>query len=409
MQAVERGGAGVGARDPLARGLGRGQVRIDRLLPHAEAGEDVRRHVQRVRRGRRDLGVAARRRQRQIRQRRVVEGVDHVVRDPRVLGLERKQAIQDLRRPLLPRVGLVGRRVVGHAEDRQGVEDRRLMVVGDALRHAGHRLLVGHHARWVGHAVSLVVGVDRGDVVALSRARRAESGRLLSRRLPSGEFAFRRRPPNRVEIAHRDPPVRHGAAGVLRRHVLEGLRRLGVGERVQQRQAPRESRLNPGLARDREVNPAELLWRGVSVVVLVLRDRPRRNQGEGGRQDDGAMGGSHRCLLGLEHDLVAYSGSDPDLPGIYWERTRPQSSDVTTSELWGPQSHFGALSAPDPLLDRRAASMPCRFVSAGSSPTRKASARAASSRQRSWRTALTPSTCPCLPSPRRPIPPVACP
>jgi hypothetical protein len=37
-----------------------GAVRIDRLLPHAKSGEDVRRHVQRVRHVGRDLGIADR-------------------------------------------------------------------------------------------------------------------------------------------------------------------------------------------------------------------------------------------------------------------------------------------------------------------------------------------------------------
>jgi len=109
MERIEGGRPGMGLCDPLLRGAGRRQVRLDRLRPHAEAREDVRWHVQRVRRGRRDLRVGARRGQRQLRELGIVERVDHVVRDARMVGFEREQPVEDLRRLLLARIGLVRR------------------------------------------------------------------------------------------------------------------------------------------------------------------------------------------------------------------------------------------------------------------------------------------------------------
>ena len=54
---------------------------------HAHAGEDVRGHVQRVRCGGCDVGVAHRGRQPLIGDRRVVVGVDQIMRDPRMVGV----------------------------------------------------------------------------------------------------------------------------------------------------------------------------------------------------------------------------------------------------------------------------------------------------------------------------------
>ena len=80
VQAVE-----IGLR-PIRRGLPRGLVRGGGLRPHPELQEDVRRHVQRVGRRRRDLGVAPRGRQSQDGVVRVVERVEDVVRRARMVG-----------------------------------------------------------------------------------------------------------------------------------------------------------------------------------------------------------------------------------------------------------------------------------------------------------------------------------
>ena len=285
VQRVERGRSREGPSDPRLRRPGRGDVRVDRLLPHPQAGEDVRGHVQRVRRRGRNLGVRARRRQRHLGEFGVVERVDHVMGDPGMLGFNRQEAIEDRRRLLLPRVGLVGRRVVGHAEDREGMEDVRLVVVGVALRHASHRLLVGHHSCWMRHAVPTVVGPDRGDVIAFAGGPCACLRRLLRRCTAGGEFVRRGWTPDLVEVAHCDPPLRHAASGILRRHFAEDFGDLAVRERVQQCHSALERRLDRRIARSGEVDLAELLRRGMRVIVLVLREDPPRRQGKRGRQN----------------------------------------------------------------------------------------------------------------------------
>ena len=128
MERIEGARARVPERDEPPRRIGGRQVRVDRLLPEPEPREDVRRHVERVGRGGRDLRVGARRRQRLGGERRIVEGVDHVVRDARMIRLERKQFVQELRGALLLGVGriVLGRRRPGsRARRRSSPHDRR--------------------------------------------------------------------------------------------------------------------------------------------------------------------------------------------------------------------------------------------------------------------------------------------
>ena len=217
-----------------------------------------------------------------------------------MIRLDRQQAIEDLCRLSLSRVRLVGRRVVGDPENRERVEDRRLVVAGAALRHAGHGLVVGYDARRVRHSIALVVGADRGDVVALTRARRSHGRRLLRCRSSGREFVVRGRPPDGVEIGHREPPLRHPATGILRRNLLEGLRGLDVSEGVQQRQPALEHRLNLGVTRRGKPDLPELLRRGVRVIVLVLGECPSGRERKGHRESVSATERLHGFPLDLE-------------------------------------------------------------------------------------------------------------
>ena len=239
--------------DPLLRRPRRGEVRLDRLLPHAQASEDVGRHVQRVGRGGGNLRVGASRRQRQRSELGIIEGVDHVMGDPGVSRLQGEHAIEDLRGVLLPRIRLVGRRVVGDAQDRERVEDRRLVVARIAPRHACHGLFESDDARRV-RGLRLVVGGDGVDEVALAIGRGADLLCLPRRLGPGGKLIVRRRPPDDVEIRHRQAPLRNAAGGVLREDVLEAARRLCIGEGVQHRQGALEGRLRLRLARGGEVD-----------------------------------------------------------------------------------------------------------------------------------------------------------
>src|SRR5207244_11234492 len=112
------------------------EVGLGRLLPQPQPREDVRGHMDRVRRGGRDLRGGPRGRQRQGSQGGVVEGVDEVVGDAGVLRFFLKQRVQDPGGLLLVREGCVRRR--GGGEKRERVEDRGLVVVRPAPRELLH-------------------------------------------------------------------------------------------------------------------------------------------------------------------------------------------------------------------------------------------------------------------------------
>ena len=74
-------------------------VRCDRFLPVADAREDVRRHVLGVGGGGRDLGVAPRRIEALLGDRRIVVEVDQVMRDAGMLRLALARSARGSPRP----------------------------------------------------------------------------------------------------------------------------------------------------------------------------------------------------------------------------------------------------------------------------------------------------------------------
>src|SRR5204862_5067407 len=90
------------------RDLGRAPVGRRGILPGAHAREDVRRHVQRVRRVGSDAGVALGGRHALLRDRRRVIAVDEVVRDARMVRILGELLLQYRRRLERIAVGLVG-------------------------------------------------------------------------------------------------------------------------------------------------------------------------------------------------------------------------------------------------------------------------------------------------------------
>ena len=84
-----------GDRPVALRDRARRDVRVDRFLPVADARERVRRHVQRVRRRRRDLRVAPRGVERPIGERRHVVAVDDVVREARMIRLAGDELLEN--------------------------------------------------------------------------------------------------------------------------------------------------------------------------------------------------------------------------------------------------------------------------------------------------------------------------
>ena len=230
-------------------------VGVDRLLPETEAREDVRRHVLRVRHGRRDLRVAPRSAEPARGQGRIVIAVDDVVRDAGMVRLLGQDLLEDRARLQLIGVRLVGRR--RRRVQRERIEHRGLAVVGIAPVELLHRLLVGGGPRaMVQLVVVAIVRLDRGDVVLLAR-RCGQPTRLLQGGRALLQHRRARGLPERVVDAHRHAPVAHRAGRILRRQLGEGLLRLLVPERVQERDRALEIGLDSGRTRDGEGDVAK--------------------------------------------------------------------------------------------------------------------------------------------------------
>jgi len=200
-----------------------------------------------VRDGRRDLGVAARRDERAIRERRIVVAVDQIMGDARMVGLFAIDFFEDGRRLQLVGVRLVGR--IGGGVQRERVEYRRLVVPRIARVDALHGLFVGDGARAVVKLVGVLVErLDGGDVVPLTLGLGARCLGFLDRRPPFLERRRARRLPERLVHAHADAPVAHGAVGIGLGDGGERLHRLLVPERVQQSDGTFELRLRRAAA-----------------------------------------------------------------------------------------------------------------------------------------------------------------
>jgi hypothetical protein len=127
---------------------GRALVGCGRFLPGADAGENVRGHVQRVRCGGRDLGVTLGGGQSLCRDRRVVIGVDEVVRDTRMVRVLLELDFEDRSGSQRRRKCFVGRGLRGRQIDRR--ENLCLVVLGKALRDSLEGVGERFEARTVG-------------------------------------------------------------------------------------------------------------------------------------------------------------------------------------------------------------------------------------------------------------------
>ena len=140
------------------RGRARRDVGVDRFLPVAEPRKRVRRHVQRVRRRRRDLRVTPGRFERLIGERRKVVAVDDVVREAGMIRLAGDESFENRASLALLGERLVARRRGGG--DRQRVEDRRFAVVRVGRGDPRHRIAIRHHTG--GLIRRLEIGVEPG-------------------------------------------------------------------------------------------------------------------------------------------------------------------------------------------------------------------------------------------------------
>src|SRR5262245_45684573 len=96
-------------------------VRGDRILPKAKTGENMRGHVQSVRRRRCNLRVSPRRRQSSRRKLSAVVGMNQVVSGARMVGLTAIDRLEDLSRALLVGMRSICRR--GGPQQRQRIEN----------------------------------------------------------------------------------------------------------------------------------------------------------------------------------------------------------------------------------------------------------------------------------------------
>ena len=269
--------AGLACRFRLLRRGHRSQVRIDILLPHAKPGKDMSRHVQRMRRRRRNPGILPRSPQAVRRQRRRVAGVNDVVRQSRMLRMRREQRHQDGQRLVL----MGQRRVVRRhgSQHRQSVEGRSLHVVRKLAMQRVHLRLIG-----IGPLLKRNIGgveerAQRRDVRLLTRrdrrrrrSQRASLGHLF--RAPLQRCCIGT-PPQLLELRHRNTPVRHRASRIILGDGLKLHLRLGISEGVQQSDTALHRRLRPGSTRGGKGHVPQLLGRIVVVVMLHTGHRWR--------------------------------------------------------------------------------------------------------------------------------------
>ena len=184
-------------------GLGgprRFRVGADRFLPIADAGEDMGRHVLRMRRCRCDLRIPLRRIEAFLRQGRRVVEMDQVVSDAGMARLAPEDRLEDRSALELHRIGLVAGQ--GRDVEFDRIENLGFVVIRISLRHAFHGLEVGEHA---GAMIDFVkVGIERGhriDEIALALSLRADRLTLLDRRKAKRKVADRWRRVRIVEEA----------------------------------------------------------------------------------------------------------------------------------------------------------------------------------------------------------------
>ena len=220
--------AAHGERQPSGfdPGIGRGirrLIRKCRLTPHPELQKNVRRHVPRVARGRRRLGVGAGGRQREMRVGRIVVVVQKVVQCARMPGVRPQHLFENRRHARLGRaagkrraVSLVRihrtRQSSRHcAEQRQRIEGGDFRIVREL------RVVRRHRAR--------VRGTPRGDVAGAKQ--RFDGGQEPA-------FAFGAglgRPRDGVRRQARQDAPRGGDVFVLPERLVVGHRLAPVGHR----------------------------------------------------------------------------------------------------------------------------------------------------------------------------------
>ncbi len=205
------------------------------VWPHSQFQIDMRGHVLGMRRIRCHPTQRPRRAQAKHGVRRIIDTVNEVMRGAGMVGVGREYILRDSG----------GAQVIGnmaytgmHAEQREGVEQPHLVVVGPAFGHAGEVPEVGPVAFGLGPLA--IENLQRVQPGALDICAGPCGARLLGRR-----ETVERGPrqvavllvPDRVVVSHRLAPVRHDEAGLQRLGLLEALQRGLILEQMQKQHA----------------------------------------------------------------------------------------------------------------------------------------------------------------------------
>ena len=235
----------------------RPHVRVDHVVPHAQRDEDVRGHVLGVSGIGRDAAVCARSVDAERGVRWIVDGVDHVVRRARMIGMRAEDASRNGVRAQIRRhiaVALV------ESQQRQCVEELRFDVV---------RIRT---AKAIEACRPERVAPRFADIFIVQRLRRPEPRALVLRPRLRRSLGRRRRKttqhgtsggrvlliPHRMRIAHRFAPVRHHVAGIELLRLAKGGGGLWIVEIMEVEHAANECRVRGGRGRSREGERAEL-------------------------------------------------------------------------------------------------------------------------------------------------------
>ena len=236
----------------------------------------------------RDIGVAQRRRQAFLRDRRIVVAVNQIMGDARMIGMPGELRLEDRRRLHGPRIALVGRRLSGGEVQR--AEDLRLVVVavavGQSFEGVGQRL----HARpRQPLAEMIVIGANRLDIVALALGLGADGPAALD----CGESTLRlfrdRADGEGVADKHgRNSPGGDGTGRVVGKRLAERLLAGDEREGMEQRDAALETFLGLRRARIGKGDRSEPFRR--SGIVMRPRGLRRPQQCKQQKTDERATG-----------------------------------------------------------------------------------------------------------------------
>jgi hypothetical protein len=236
----------------------RRDVGRDRLVPSADAREDVRRHVLSVRGGRRNPGVSLGCIQPLFRKRRRVIEMDQVVRHAGMPRLALEDRLQNGRAFKLICVGLVIGR--GGNVERDGVKDLCFVIIGVLLRQCFHGFQVSLDPRAVDDLV--VIGVENGkgiDVITFALRLGTNRLSLLNGSKSERKIRCRRWSMRIIEQAQSDAPIGNPTFRIGLEDILKYLLGRLIPERVLVSHATIKPSLRSLVARGVEMNGAESL------------------------------------------------------------------------------------------------------------------------------------------------------